>query len=146
MAEVLKATQGLLSTVYSYIPGLPSSKEVEKVIIREIEMPRPSAFYRLAGLSGAIAVAMGAYGAHDFQNWLHDSSSSLRGSDGDSHGPQTRAGGLTNGNGHSVVLWELLLPRPEWKHINPIRHPLRWNDDYLCLAGHGIVTPIKPHT
>ncbi|XP_048246870.1 transmembrane protein 256 homolog [Haliotis rufescens] len=67
MAEVLKVTQGLLSTVYSYIPGLPSSKEIEKVIVREIEMARPNAFYRLAGLSGAIAVAMGAYGAHVFR-------------------------------------------------------------------------------
>ena len=41
-------------------------REVETVIIKEIHemQPRSLLFVRLAGLSGAIATSLGAYGAH----------------------------------------------------------------------------------
>lgn len=50
---------------------LPKAKEVEKVVIKEIKtvMPqRGQLFVRLAGLSGALAVSLGAYGSHVFRH------------------------------------------------------------------------------
>jgi len=43
------------------------TKEVERIIVREVHDMLPARghiFVRLAGLSGALAVAFGAYGAH----------------------------------------------------------------------------------
>lgn len=48
------------------LPGLGGS-DVEKVVVREIREMLPQAgrgYVRLAGVSGALAVALGAYGAH----------------------------------------------------------------------------------
>ena len=48
------------------VPGLGGS-EVERVVVREIQEMLPQygrGFVRLAGLSGAVAVGLGAYGAH----------------------------------------------------------------------------------
>lgn len=44
-----------------------TAKETERIIIKEIKemLPRGGGmFIRIAGLSGALAVALGAYGAH----------------------------------------------------------------------------------
>ena len=54
-----------ISWVWGMIPSIP--KETETVIVKEIHKMLPDngrAFYRIAGLSGAAAVALGAYGAH----------------------------------------------------------------------------------
>ena len=56
-------------TIWNWLPPLPPPREsVETVIVKEVPvemLPRQGlTFVRLAGLSGAIAVAMGAYGAH----------------------------------------------------------------------------------
>ena len=53
--------------IVSWLPRVSSTKEVERVIIKEVEsMFRPAGqtFVRIAGLSGLLAVALGAYGAH----------------------------------------------------------------------------------
>jgi hypothetical protein len=39
-------------------------REVETVIVKEMAVQLPRFFVRVAGLSGATAVVMGAYGAH----------------------------------------------------------------------------------
>lgn len=59
-----------LDYIVKWLPRAPAPKEIEKIIIKEVEtMLRPSGqnFVRLAGLSGAIAVMLGAYGAHVFK-------------------------------------------------------------------------------
>ncbi|XP_041348648.1 transmembrane protein 256 homolog [Gigantopelta aegis] len=67
MNNIWKDITNLAKTVYNQLPQLPATKEVETIIIKEIEMSRPYFFVRIAGLSGAIAVAMSAYGAHAFR-------------------------------------------------------------------------------
>jgi len=69
MADYIR---GVVGTIYEWLPPLPPASAVtEKVIIKEIptEMlpQRGLNFVRLAGLSGAVAVGMGAYGAHVFR-------------------------------------------------------------------------------
>ena len=60
--------RGATDWFWRSLPALQQSgKEVEKVIIREVQemIPKSGKVYvRLAGFSGAIAVFMGAYGAH----------------------------------------------------------------------------------
>ena len=42
-----------------------TTSPVSKTVVKEVCRPRPgSGFLKLAGISGALAVAMGAYGAH----------------------------------------------------------------------------------
>ena len=56
---------GICNQIYSYLPGLPLPKEIETVIVREVDtMFQSRAFVRIAGLSGALSVGMAAYGAH----------------------------------------------------------------------------------
>lgn len=69
MADLLSNISGALNSIYYSLPPLlPKTKEIETVIIREVAMfriPQGSrTFIRIAGLSGAIAVALGAYGSH----------------------------------------------------------------------------------
>lgn len=57
--------------VWRNLPALPARKEVERIITKEVEEMLPQKgmlFVRLAGLSGATAVMLGAYGAHAFRN------------------------------------------------------------------------------
>jgi len=65
MTDVIQTSIDYLS---SWLPIWSSgAKEAEKVVVKEIQTMIPAAgmaFVRLAGLSGALAVAMGAYGAH----------------------------------------------------------------------------------
>jgi len=60
--------QNTIDYLCSWLPIWSNqAKEAEKVIVKEIPTILPAAgmvFVRLAGLSGALAVAMGAYGAH----------------------------------------------------------------------------------
>lgn len=64
--------EGLLQSssyaIHSVLGSIFPAKEIEKpVIIREIQQsmqPGSRAFVRVAGLSGALAVVMSAYGAH----------------------------------------------------------------------------------
>ncbi|KAI8740097.1 transmembrane protein 256 [Biomphalaria glabrata] len=73
MADILNGIAGgLNSTFNGLIRILPRRKEeVQEAIVREIQMfviPRSARlFIRIAGISGAIAVAMGAYGSHVFR-------------------------------------------------------------------------------
>ena len=63
MDQLYKGVTGALSS----ISGLIVPSKVEQVVIREIQEMSPSAgkvFIRIAGLSGAAAVCLGAYGAH----------------------------------------------------------------------------------
>ena len=53
--------------VWRNLPELPAKKEVETLVVREVTEMLPQQgriFLRLAGLSGAAAVMLGAYGAH----------------------------------------------------------------------------------
>ena len=69
MSDVLRQTTGWVT---KWLPAFASNApakvaEVERVIIREVQTMFPAngrTFIRLAGLSGALAVALGAYGAH----------------------------------------------------------------------------------
>ncbi|KAK0059670.1 transmembrane protein 256 [Biomphalaria pfeifferi] len=73
MADILNGISGGLSSTFNgLIRILPRRKEeVQEAIVREIQMfviPRSARlFIRIAGISGAIAVAMGAYGSHVFR-------------------------------------------------------------------------------
>ncbi|BFZ00771.1 hypothetical protein BsWGS_03810 [Bradybaena similaris] len=72
MADFLSNISGALNSIYTFLPPLlPKTKEIETVIIKEIAMFRipegSRTFIRIAGLSGALAVALGAYGSHVFQ-------------------------------------------------------------------------------
>ena len=64
MTNIWKDITNLVTSVYNQLPELPQTKEVEKIIIKEIEMSRPLFFVRVAGFSGALSVAMSAYGVH----------------------------------------------------------------------------------
>jgi len=66
MTDIIKDTVDYLC---SWLPDfvIAGAKETEKVVVTEIKTVMPAAgmvFVRLAGLSGALAVALGAYGAH----------------------------------------------------------------------------------
>uniref|UniRef100_A0A0B6YXH5 Transmembrane protein 256 homolog n=1 Tax=Arion vulgaris TaxID=1028688 RepID=A0A0B6YXH5_9EUPU len=72
MADILADIGSSLNSLYKLLPNiLPHTKEIEKVIIKEIAMfsipPGSRIFIRIAGLSGALAVALGAYGSHAFR-------------------------------------------------------------------------------
>jgi hypothetical protein len=73
MSDIIKQTTAY---VRKWIPHLPKAEtkvaEVERVVVREVQNMMPASghiFIRLAGISGAVAVAMGAYGAHG-ENWF----------------------------------------------------------------------------
>ncbi|XP_059158415.1 transmembrane protein 256 homolog isoform X2 [Physella acuta] len=63
--------QSVISSVGKWVPSFFPRKEIEKVIVREVQMigipPTARIFFRVAGISGAIAVALGAYGSHVFR-------------------------------------------------------------------------------
>ncbi|ELT96345.1 hypothetical protein CAPTEDRAFT_168421 [Capitella teleta] len=63
--------RGASDWVWQSLPALrEQGKEVERIVIREVSEMLPQggrAYVRLAGLSGATAVIMGAYGAHAFR-------------------------------------------------------------------------------
>ena len=68
MAEVLStAWNGSIGLLSSVINTIAKPSKIEQVIIREVQM-NPGAgaktFIRLAGISGATAVCLGAYGSH----------------------------------------------------------------------------------
>lgn len=69
MADLFNSLGNALGGLYNSLPKL--SSEVEKVVVKEIQMigtpPGARGFIRLAGLSGAVAVSLGAYGAHGFR-------------------------------------------------------------------------------
>ena len=61
--QILKTVDWL----WKSIPKLVTPVEVERVVVHEIQEMIPQAgqyFVRLAGASGALAVILGAYGAH----------------------------------------------------------------------------------
>ncbi|XP_005089582.1 transmembrane protein 256 homolog [Aplysia californica] len=66
MAELWSGLTGALHSLWDSV----SPSKVEQVIIREVQMNPPGArtFVRLAGISGAIAVSLGAYGSHVFRH------------------------------------------------------------------------------
>lgn len=67
-------SEQLMNTVnwlWRSLPALPQPKEVERVVVHEVKemLPRSGSFFvRVAGLSGGLAVILGAYGAHAFLN------------------------------------------------------------------------------
>ena len=69
MADLFNSIGNALGGLYNSLPKLGS--EIEKVVVKEVQMfgipPTASAFVRLAGLSGALAVSLGAYGSHGSQ-------------------------------------------------------------------------------
>ncbi len=71
MKDIIQSTNKYVWQWLEYLPGL---KETEKVVVRQVtEMfPRQGqSFVRLAGLSGAVAVIMGAYGAHGLYKYSY---------------------------------------------------------------------------
>ncbi|XP_076435595.1 transmembrane protein 256 homolog [Babylonia areolata] len=65
---------GIFSEIYRVLPGVPAPKEIEKVVIKEVDtMIQRRSFVRIAGLSGALAIAMAAYGAHGMSQEPPDS-------------------------------------------------------------------------
>lgn len=73
MAEIWNGISGAVNSVFKNLPSLlPRKTEVEKVIIQQVQMiglpPSTRIFIRFAGISGAIAVALGAYGSHVFRH------------------------------------------------------------------------------
>lgn len=66
MAGLWNDLTGICTQIYNSLPGLPPHKEIERVIIREVQMMPPRSFVRLAGLSGALSIALAAYGSHGF--------------------------------------------------------------------------------
>nr|AYH91774.1 transmembrane protein 256-like protein [Pomacea canaliculata] len=67
MAGTWKDITGFLNSIYQSVPAVLPRKEIEKVIIKEVEMVHfRGTFIRLAGFSGALSVIMAAYGSHGF--------------------------------------------------------------------------------
>ncbi|RUS76530.1 hypothetical protein EGW08_015702 [Elysia chlorotica] len=70
MADLFNSIGSALGSLYNSLPKL--SSEIEQVVVKEIQMigapPGTRAFVRLAGLSGAVAVSLGAYGSHVFRH------------------------------------------------------------------------------
>jgi uncharacterized membrane protein YgdD (TMEM256/DUF423 family) len=72
MSDLIQKSASWLN---KWIPALPSRSpvkvtEIERVVVREVDSMLTGhgrTFIRLAGLSGALAVAFGAYGAHVFR-------------------------------------------------------------------------------
>ena len=68
--------------VWRNLPALlPAKKEVERIVIKEVEEMLPQKgmlFVRLAGLSGATAVMLGAYGAHGWYSIIHQKNINIR--------------------------------------------------------------------
>ena len=68
MSSIVDEVGKLGGWIYKNLPAV-GPKEVEKVTekvvveVREM-LPQGRAFIRLAGISGALAVGLGAYGAH----------------------------------------------------------------------------------
>ncbi|GFS06891.1 transmembrane protein [Elysia marginata] len=66
MADLFNSIGSALGGLYNSLPKLGS--EIEQVVVKEIQMigtpPGARGFIRLAGLSGAAAVSLGAYGSH----------------------------------------------------------------------------------
>ncbi|VEL22996.1 unnamed protein product [Protopolystoma xenopodis] len=53
---------GWISSLYSYCPNISGS---QKIIVIEKSLPLPNMYiYRIAGVSGALAVSLCAYGSH----------------------------------------------------------------------------------
>lgn len=78
MTDVVNKTSDVIGKTFGWIgQWMPSRAsvqtkvaEVERVVVREVHEMLPSngrVFIRLAGISGALAVALGAYGAHVFR-------------------------------------------------------------------------------
>jgi len=66
MNDMVKSVSDYLS---SFLPPLKTD-ELEKVVVHEVKTVMPTSgmfFISLAGISGALAVALGAYGAHMMQ-------------------------------------------------------------------------------
>ncbi|KAL8580925.1 hypothetical protein ACOMHN_039625 [Nucella lapillus] len=56
-----------ITEIYRVLPEIPQPKEIEKVVLGNVvKRIQRRGFFRLAGLSGSIAIAMAAYGAHGF--------------------------------------------------------------------------------
>ncbi|KAK2143121.1 hypothetical protein LSH36_875g01063 [Paralvinella palmiformis] len=72
MSDFITETGKLLGNLGGTIVNwLPSTKDVQTVVVKEVKTMTvipASIFFRLAGLSGAIAVGIGAYGAHAFRD------------------------------------------------------------------------------
>lgn len=72
MSDLIRQTTSWLT---KWIPALPSSRgqvtEIERVVVRELSdsmLTGPGRYFiRAAGVSGALAVIFGAYGAHVFR-------------------------------------------------------------------------------
>lgn len=74
MADLLQLPGKIINILYD---SLPARQEAEKVIVKEIQTFAPlpmagRAFVRMAGISGASAVMMAAYGAHAFNQGTED--------------------------------------------------------------------------
>ena len=63
-----EAIRGFKTHIHKWLPeAKTATRDVQRVVTREVEdiLKLPGMeFVRFAGLSGALAVAMGAYGAH----------------------------------------------------------------------------------
>ncbi|KAK7467765.1 hypothetical protein BaRGS_00037002 [Batillaria attramentaria] len=66
MAGLWSDITGIWSQIYSSLPGLPPPKEIERVVVKEVEKMPTRSFVRIAGLSGALSIALAAYGSHGF--------------------------------------------------------------------------------
>ena len=65
MADFFKKGVGYFTSAWSNAPA----SESEKIIVREVLTKNGSLFVRVAGLSGLLAVGLGAYGAHGMQSF-----------------------------------------------------------------------------
>ncbi|KAH9514747.1 hypothetical protein Btru_023490 [Bulinus truncatus] len=76
MADIWKSVSGSLGSavgvVTQYLPPRKVDLPIKEVVVRELQMlvisPSARLFIRIAGISGAIAVALGAYGSHVFRH------------------------------------------------------------------------------
>ncbi|XP_064639173.1 transmembrane protein 256 homolog [Lineus longissimus] len=67
MTELVTAGGKYIFDVFKSITPGQTVKEIETVIVKEMSVQQlPRFFVRVAGLSGASAVVLGAYGAHAF--------------------------------------------------------------------------------
>jgi len=67
MDAVWKVCGNITSSVGNIL--IPKVAQAEQIVIREVQMASAGrAFTRIAGLSGAAAVSLGAYGSHAFLN------------------------------------------------------------------------------
>jgi len=153
--NILHDSIGYVNGYFSHANSVASqAKQSAELALSELRMMIRSArpVIRIAGVSGALAVALGAYGAHAFFNkdgvaselkTVRDSQQipfpAHSGPSGCSPLQETSSDWEPAGDGHGHLLRLVLLLRADAGALDPQNHSLRRNPADHRMALHGLV-------